>query len=52
MAHHSPLAIFIFVSTILFLLNRIRREQRFLMQRFDSYGTHRQHSWRLLPYLS
>jgi protein-S-isoprenylcysteine O-methyltransferase Ste14 len=47
----SPIAIFIFVSTVLFTLNRIRREERFLMQHFDSYGTYRQHSWRLLPYL-
>jgi protein-S-isoprenylcysteine O-methyltransferase Ste14 len=47
----SPLAIFIFVSTILFTLNRIRREEHFLMRHFDSYGTYRQQSWRLLPYL-
>ena len=47
----SPLAIFILVSTVLFTLNRIRREENFLMQHLDSYETYRQHSWRLLPYL-
>jgi protein-S-isoprenylcysteine O-methyltransferase Ste14 len=47
----SPLAIFIFVSTILFTLNRIRREENFLLGHFDSYRAYRQQSWRLLPYL-
>ena len=51
LAFRSPLALFIFVSTVLFTLNRIRREEHFLVRHFDFYSAYRRQSWRLLPYL-
>lgn len=52
LAFRSPLGVIIFVASILFVGDRIRREEQVLIGEFgDDYRAYQQRSWRLVPWV-
>lgn len=48
----SPLSILVFIASVLFVVNRIRREEQLLSNEFpNAYPSYQRASWRLLPYI-
>jgi protein-S-isoprenylcysteine O-methyltransferase Ste14 len=52
LAFRSPMAAIIFVISVVFVVNRIGREERLLTKEFPAaYRAYQQVSWRLVPYV-
>jgi protein-S-isoprenylcysteine O-methyltransferase Ste14 len=52
LAFRSELSVLVLIASVLFVINRIRREEQLLCDAFpQAYPSYRQTSWRLLPYV-